>query len=418
MNAATERVRFNREVAPNLANLISRSARPDDPKPSTRFGYFSTVDELIIVAGVQERKDCDLALAYGMTLRNSRRLVLVLPKEYSFATQQRLPFLDSKTRPTLRIHDVPYGGGAPETKPPIVLVSASDAETEFRGKLRSLSLTSTEELYKASTAAHLGDRSPRVEGLVDWATSHPDLDPGHRRGERSWHCMGQRVLSIKGTAKDRLEIRAGIHFTTSDHKIKPHIIIGKALLPAAKMTDIQEAVTKAIDRRLVGDFCKPDEHWLQAVIRRRPELVGVEQPALREVPAWRPSGGPKKWGRGYIDLLGIDGQGDLRIVETKIAANVDDLLIFQGLDYAVWARVYEEALRNRLGIHRRARTVVHYVIGATPATGDDHVSSYAAAQAKALEIPWRFQVIRNWFNPGDSNTMIATAEVLPKDQLP
>ncbi len=230
--------------------------------------------------------------------------------------------------------------------------------------------------------------------------------------------MGQRVLSIKGAAKDRLEIRAGIHHTTGDQKIEPYVIVGNAPLPAAKMIAIQDAVAKAIQRRLTGDFCKPDEHWLQAVIRRRPELVGVEQPALREVPAWRPIGGSAKWGRGYIDLLGIDGQGDLRIVETKIAANIDDLLIFQGLDYAIWARVYQDALRKRLGISRRATSVVHYVVGATPGTDDHHISSYAAAQAKGLTIPWRFQVVTKWFNPPADSTTTAETELLPLGHLP
>ena len=61
----------------------------DNVKASTRFGYFSTADEMIIVAGAQEAKECDLGLAYGMKLRKDRRLVLVLPAAYSFATEQR-----------------------------------------------------------------------------------------------------------------------------------------------------------------------------------------------------------------------------------------------------------------------------------------------------------------------------------------
>jgi hypothetical protein len=41
-------------------------------------------------------------------------------------------------------------------------------------------------------------------------------------------------LAIKGAAKDRLEMRAGIHHTTGDQKIEPHVIVGNAPLPAAK----------------------------------------------------------------------------------------------------------------------------------------------------------------------------------------
>jgi hypothetical protein len=37
---------------------------------------------------------------------------------------------------------------------------------------------------------------------------------------------------IKGAPKDRLEIRAGIHYTTGDQKIKPYVIVGNAPLLA------------------------------------------------------------------------------------------------------------------------------------------------------------------------------------------
>ena len=57
----------------------------------------------------------------------------------------------------------------------------------------------------------------------------------------------------------------------------------------------------------------------------------------------------REWGRGFVDLLGLDGHGDIRIVETKLATNDDELLIFQGLDYYIWAQAYRATLRDRLG---------------------------------------------------------------------
>jgi len=60
-------------------------------------------------------------------------------------------------------------------------------------------------------------------------------------------------------------------------------------------------------------------------------------------------------GRGYIDLLGVDGHGDIRIVETKLASNTDDLLICQGLDYYIWALAYRRILIDRLGAADRAK---------------------------------------------------------------
>ena len=96
-------------------------------------------------------------------------------------------------------------------------------------------------------------------------------------------------------------------------------------------------------------------------------------------------------------LVRLDGSGNIRLVETKLARNRDDLLIFQGLDYCVWALAYEAALRRQLRAAKNARIVVHYVVGGSPPRDDVHVSTYAPAQAAALVVPWRFQLVSLWF---------------------
>jgi hypothetical protein len=147
----------------------------------------------------------------------------------------------------------------------------------------------------------------------------------------------------------------------------------------------------------IAPIHRPDEHWLQAVIRRNPGLVGVEQPALRELPAWRPGGdgSAQSRGRGYIDLLGVDGHGDIRVVETKLASNTDDLLVCQGLDYYIWALAYRRILIGRLGAPDRAAFEIHYVIGDT-ADGKIHRSGYLPPQARNLDsaVRWRFQAVQ------------------------
>jgi hypothetical protein len=126
---------------------------------------------------------------------------------------------------------------------------------------------------------------------------------------------------------------------------------------------------------------------------------------------------PQEWGRGFIDLMGLDGAGDIRLIETKLAANSDDMLVFQGLDYYVWARAYLDVLKERLGAAKRAGLVVHYVIGATQA-GTAKVSPYAAVHARSLEIPWRFQVVKGWAKrPRDLRSGI-TGSLLSKGQMP
>jgi hypothetical protein len=233
--------------------------------------------------------------------------------------------------------------------------------------------------------------------------------------------MGQRVLSIRSSG-GKLEIRAGIH--TSD--LEPHPVSTQnesgGPLSGASVQTIKEAVEEGIAARQSGKYHKPDEHWLQAVIRRDPTIVGVEQPVLRELPAWRPVAKPNKsrssesWGRGFIDLVGVDGHEDLRVVETKLAANKDELLFLQGLDYYIWSLAYQKVLRDRLGAPKRSEIVVHYVIGATP-EGAIKLSEFAAAQAAALDIPWRLQTVTDWYR-GPDEPGRSVSELLPPGKLP
>ena len=413
-----ERKRFAFNVAIDL-RPAGFDWRPVKGRLSSRFSWFETDHDLLIVAGIQEGHEADLALAYGLKLRGSRQLQLVLPRAFAAATLQRSAFLKDDAQPTVYVHELGWGEIAPTRLKQRKARSKDEAIAAVMKRIPG-TMTPEEELTDAATPKHLGDRSGAVAQLVDWATRHPRLDPGHRKGERSWHCMGQKVLSIRGTKAKGLAIRAGIHYSAPGKALQPITLATKQNLTDGELDAIRTAVGTAIEARTQqgGGFHKPDEHWLQAVIRRHPELVGVEQPALRELPAWRPGGGEQPWGRGYVDLAGLDGSGDIRIVETKLAKNSDDMLIFQGLDYYIWAQAYDRALRSRLGAAKGARFVVHYVIGEDPGTKSVHVSGYAAAQAAALDIPWRCQVVRDWFFPDPQPAGAATAEMLNEGTLP
>ena len=200
-------------------------------------------------------------------------------------------------------------------------------------------------------------------------------------------------------------VTAGIHYS-GPNAPAPVVLAPGDHLSSEHVDHIIRAIEQAIEERRTGapPIHRPDEHWLQAIIRRDPSIVGVEQPALRELPAWRPRDTVKEWGRGYIDLLGLDGHGDIRIVETKLADNADDLLVLQGLDYFVWAKAYEYALRARLGAAKSARLELHYVLGASGKTGKIKVSPCTEPLADALDptaVRWRFQTVRNWFQSPD-----------------
>lgn len=373
---------------------------------SARFAYFCDDRRFVIVAGAQEREHVDLALAYGLTYRGQLPLVLVLPHDMAFPTVQRAAWLVRHARPRVLLHD---GESVESTDIPSHRAAVENVIGALDG------LTPAEELAKASTPKHLGPRSDDVADLVEWAARHPHLDPGHRRSQRSWHCLGQRVLSIE-TTHGGVRIRAGIHASDASASAPSVVVPAGTPATAAQLDAIQREVEAGVAARLRGAYNKPDEHWLQAVVRRTPSLTGIEQPALRELPAWRPVIGSKRWGRGFIDLLGLDAHGDIRLVETKLAQNSDELLILQGIDYYTWALAYDDVLRRRLGAAKRSQIIVHYVIGANTA-GKVTASPFALAQADALGIPWRFQTVSGWFHPPQPNTT-ATAELLPRGQLP
>jgi hypothetical protein len=354
------RTRFNDENAADLAAQVGARLRWKG-KGSSRFAYFTSSSRFVVVAGAQEGANVDLALAVGLTYRKDQRLTLLLPRGFEFPTLQRAPWLKRAVRPHVFVHS---GGKLTPCKMP----TQEDTIKEFKKRL----------------------------------------------------AKAQKVLSLKGTTKG-IAVTAGIHYTKDEEKPEPAVVIQGAVLTARQLDRIQQSVQGGMHERLEGNLHRQDEHWLQAVIRNDPSLVGVEQPALREVPAWRPQGNvdrKKQWGRGFIDLLGVDGSGDIRLVETKLAANSDPMLIFQGLDYYVWAQAYLPVLKERLGAPKRAEVVVHYVIGAAE-DGSAHVNHFNKAQVDALDIPWAFQVVKDYFQADRSaRPSRAHSEALSKGKMP
>ena len=391
---AERRAAFNSETAAELAQELNLPSRVTGKGFSDRFAFFADDHCLAVVAGPQEEDEVELALAYAVRHAQGRSTVLVLPEAHVNATAQRIPWLRPAARPSLFVHR--DGKAVPEPE-------RSQAETVEAVVSRLGNISPETELADAMVPLHLGD-TDGVWELVERVTRDPRLDHGHRRGERSWHFAGQRVLSIRKSTEG-IVVTPGIHYS-GPKAPTPVVLAPGDHLSGEQVGQVVGAIEQAIAERRSGapPIHRPDEHWLQAIIRRDPSLVGVEQPALREVPAWRPRDTTKEWGRGYIDLLGLDGHGDLRIVETKLADNADDLLVLQGLDYFVWAKAYEQALRERLGAAKNARLELHYVLGASGKTGKVKVSSCTKPLADALDptvVRWRFQTVHNWFQPPD-----------------
>ena len=408
-SVAALRAAFNDVAAPSIARQLDLPAPAVGAGYSKRFAFFADAHRLAVVAGAQEGDDVELALAHGVRHAKGRALTLVLPEGHTNATAQRAPWLRESARPTIFVH---RDGAHIEQ-----LIGLTQ-----RGSIAALSeprqgQSPTDELASATSPASLGKATDGVWGLVEWATTSPVLDAGHRSGERSWHYAGQRVLSIS-RIKRGVSIVAGIHYSGANKPAAVLLNDGESLSTDALM-GLQSLVLDAIEQRKgTGPKAihRPDEHWLQAILRRNPHVVGIEQPALRELPAWRPHDSTRRWGRGFVDLLGLDGHGAIRIIETKLATNSDDLLVLQGLDYFVWASAYLEVLRSRLGAAKSADLEIHYVLGANPIDGSIKLSPCTSALAAALDdtVPWRFQVVHDWFNPPNAAGAVGATTSPPK----
>ena len=276
---AVKRKRFHEEDADDLAKAVGITTERLN-KPTEKFAYFEDDQRFVVVAGAQEKDEVARAFARGLGLRGGRRLLLVLPEGHCFATMQRAPWFKPDAQPEIWT----YGRGAPVKQR---LKTREQAEEALRDRLKA-NQSLEAELVAATTAKHLGALSKSVWELVEWATSHGRLDPSHLKGERAWHCLGQKVLSIKGTTAG-LAVRAGVHYTGVKAP-EPVVVTRHDPLTEDRFKKVRAEVEAGIQRRLQSDdpqIHKADESWLQAVIRRDPKLVGVEQPALREFPAWR-----------------------------------------------------------------------------------------------------------------------------------
>jgi len=275
MTQLQERDKFNNAVAPVLAKRLGFT-HPAGQTLSKRFAYFEDESRFLVVAGAQEGTDVQRALATGVAHRGDRQLVIALPAGYTNATQQRSAWLIDGARPQLYEHN----DGVVSLLQPRTTGDTVDALL-----LKLGSDSPSAELAKASKPLYLGAQGDSVQRLVDWAATHPDLDSAHRRGVRSWQSNGQRVLTIQRAGTD-IQVTAGIHYTSDEQAPKPVTIPTGGTMADHTLTDIQDRVTTAITHRRCGEspIHRPDEHWLQAVIRRSPRLVGVEQPALREIP--------------------------------------------------------------------------------------------------------------------------------------
>jgi hypothetical protein len=404
------RAEFNGRLAPGYARGEIVSG------PSARFVWSRDDAGVTVVAGPAEKRFCDLALAYGLTIAEGDWLRIVLPEAEAAATLHRLAYLSPRDRVTVETYaraGQPTEARRISTRPQALeayLSIPTAAQARKKGGLEAA-------FSEATVPLHLGDRTDWVRRLVDAIAFREELDPAHLKGERSWHCRGQKVLRLT-RAKAGVRVEAGI--------MRDGLRYSVVLQDPISDDELAQALTYVDDgirRRLTSgsEFHRPDEHWLQAVLRRNAHLVGLESRVLREVPAWRRSGAmsltPRNlaWGLGYIDLLGVDPHGAVQIIETKLAANSDPMFILQGLDYLMFCEAYRIPITRRLDVKPTAPFAIKFVLGA-PKGSQLKMSRFAPAQLAALpgDVTHEVLTLTKWWHapcrPAEARVELATPD--------
>lgn len=369
-----QRTAFSASEADSIAERagLPRSAQRTGSSWTTRCVWYDDPGGLTAVVGSPEGRHVDIALAHGLANAAGRPLRLVLPLDWAHPTLQRLPWLNSDVQ--VWTHDA----------------HGSVVSCEPRKKAAALDLAGGPE---KSPEKHLGTAGEHIRPLLEWAARHEELAAGHRRDVRAWSHRGQRVLAITSTAAS-VRVRAGVDAAKS-----PALLL---TLDRPMTTDelgtIQAAVLEGVEDARAKTHGSFEEHHLQEILRHRAHLLGLEHPVLREVPAWRPSGGPKPNGRGFLDLVGKDGLGDVVLVETKLAA--DDMLVLQGLDYWIWANRQENRAWLDQRLHAatgRSRLRLLYAVGGKDGSVPV-LSAYAKVHFAALDetVEWSLALLRDW----------------------
>lgn len=323
--------------------------------------------------------DVDRALVYGLAHAGSRRLKLVLPADRVEPTRLRL----AGVRDLVDLFS--FTGTVVTAIRPAALSEVVKALAEG-ADLRAGELKIQSEVSRWASE------------LIKWADDSPHLSAAHRPTFQSWKCDGLQLLRI-GRTKGGLEIRAGVDSTVSPDDIEHHFVLHATGPLSSQQTKLaQEAINRGIQERATGAYADNyREHRLQSVIKTDPSLLpaGPASELLREFPVRRPRG------TGFIDFLYVDIQSRLHVVETKINAS-DEFVVVQGLDYWLWAKANLKALEDYFGKGQIVDVVIDFVLGEAKATEADPgaaiLTSYAPALLRALspEVPWEVHRVAAW----------------------
>lgn len=383
---------FDKASALSLVRSIDKRAKHRTVSGTSSYHhYFSANDGLTIAVVPTEPRDAlqsELALAHGLRHARDNPLTLMVPQGTSKSSLTRLPWL----RKTVSVYE--YG---------------DDGVAEMTPWTRKKVINSFAKQPISQREYDLGLRTNGVDDLTDWATSREELSPAHRESYLAWHFMGRQVLQVQRARGRRVKIAAGIQYS----KRKPEQSEGLSRpfdlpLTQSDLAEIKRAVAGGISDRILALDPPDPESRFQSVLRASPELIGLTDGVRREFPVFRP--GHETAGRGFIDLLGVDLQGHVQIVETKLGS--DAMLVLQGLDYWIWIHAHVDAIRRDvLNVPSNAPIELHFVVDVRK--GRPHLSPYSPfhLQALSLDIPWHVTGIESWETKTRSAIRLPIGEV-------
>ncbi len=377
--SVTSASRLAQQVSPSVRRFVAGSPL------STMCNFFADRQTLVLVVGDHEKPvDVDKALAYGLAWSGDRDLAVVLPAGKADPTLRRAAFIDAPVR--VFTHGIAW------CEHPIPAVhTVIDVFTD----------------PLVESICDLGAHASWIAELAAWADGHSDLRASHRPSYLAWHCLGRMVLKV-ARSKSGLRVSAGVHSTLAVSSYSPLVRFDlEGLLTRDEFDAVREAASSVIADRVSGRDTGHWEHFLQARLGDHFDLLGLQR-VEREFPCVRPGGD-----RAYIDLLGVDANGDLHIVETKIGDDV--MLIMQGLDYYAWACAHVSDLAKYLQLTKRPQIFLDFVVSA-PAKGGPAIGPYTASQAEVIDgsIRWRFMTVTGWHDP----SVTPQVDKLPRRTVP
>ena len=358
-------------AAHELAGRVLGGARPQPFRPAKMSKYASWFTDsaggvlVVVMAPAQLTAAVDEVFAHGLSWQQDRDLVFVVPAAAAEGLVARLPWIQTPCRVFT------YDSSPRLTPWPI---PARDQVLANYGQLKCRTLDS--HVIKADQL-----------GWITRLLEHPALADAKRVDNASyvsWHHRGLRILKV--TSGTSLRVAAGVQYTNPPpgHRQTNDVITG----PLSN-DQLQAAVDVITDDRAHNDGkAKTNdqaEHRLQAALQRHPpKPLGLVR-LRREFPGWRGPGRP-----GYIDFLGMDGDSELHVVETKIGH--DPRVLVQALDYAIWVHANDDAIRGALGwptAPRGAQVHLDLVLAGKGTTAG--VNPYLPGQLEALagDVRWR-----------------------------